>query len=128
MIRVLPPWFENVRKRQVKAPKIYIRDSGILHALLQLRTLADLQSHRISGIVEGFALEQVIGALKTRELTSGQPMPAPTGSLGAGSRASTMGLSSNTRMLRRKPLHARRRPGPVSDTPVGHLPAIRNTP
>jgi len=45
MVRVLPPWFENIRKRQVKAPKIHIRDSGILHALLQLTTLADVQSH-----------------------------------------------------------------------------------
>lgn len=34
MVRVLPPWFENLGKRQVKAPKIYIRDSGILHAIL----------------------------------------------------------------------------------------------
>lgn len=39
MVRVLPPWFENLKKRQVKAPKIYIRDSGVLLALLQLDTL-----------------------------------------------------------------------------------------
>jgi len=45
MVRVLPPWFENIRKRQVKAPKIYIRDSGIMHTLLQISTLADLQGH-----------------------------------------------------------------------------------
>jgi hypothetical protein len=68
MIRILPPWFENVRKRQVKAPKIFIRDSGILHALLQLRTLADLQSHpNLGASWEGFALEQVIGALESRD-------------------------------------------------------------
>ncbi len=68
MIRILPPWFENIRKRQVKAPKIYIRDSGILHALLQLRTLADLQSHpNLGASWEGFALEQVIGALESRD-------------------------------------------------------------
>ena len=68
MVRVLPPWFENIAKRQVKAPKIYIRDSGVLHALLQLRTLADLQSHpKLGAAWEGFALEQVIGFLKTRD-------------------------------------------------------------
>jgi predicted AAA+ superfamily ATPase len=68
MVRILPPWFENVRKRQVKAPKTYIRDSGILHALLQLTRLADVQSHpKLGTSWEGFALEQVVGALKTRD-------------------------------------------------------------
>ncbi|MBI5115821.1 ATP-binding protein [Candidatus Poribacteria bacterium] len=68
MIRILPPWFENIRKRQVKAPKIYVRDSGILHALLQLRTHADLQSHpKLGASWEGFALEQVIGAFESRD-------------------------------------------------------------
>jgi len=68
MVRVLPPWFENIRKRQVKAPKIYIRDSGILHALLQLPTLQDLHGHpQLGASWEGFALEHVIGALKTRD-------------------------------------------------------------
>jgi hypothetical protein len=69
MIRVLPPWFENLSKRQVKAPKIYLRDSGILHALLQLTTVTDLQSHpKLGASWEGFALEQVIAALGTRDL------------------------------------------------------------
>ncbi len=64
MVRVLPPWFENVGKRQTKSPKIYIRDSGILHGLLQLTTLADLQSHPKLGLSwEGFAIEQVISGL-----------------------------------------------------------------
>jgi predicted AAA+ superfamily ATPase len=68
MIRVLAPWFENIRKRQVKAPKIYIRDSGILHGLLQLRTAAELQGHpKLGSSWEGFALEQIIGALETRD-------------------------------------------------------------
>lgn len=68
MVRVLPPWFENVRKRQVKAPKIYIRDNGILHALLQLPTLRDLQGHpKLGASWEGFALEHVIGTLRTRD-------------------------------------------------------------
>ena len=68
VVRILPPWFENIRKRQVKAPKTYIRDSGILHALLQLTTLSDVQSHpKLGASWEGFALEQVVGALKTRD-------------------------------------------------------------
>ena len=68
MIRILPPWYENLRKRQVKAPKIYVRDSGILHALLQLQTLADLQGHpKIGPSWEGYALEHVIGGIQARD-------------------------------------------------------------
>jgi predicted AAA+ superfamily ATPase len=68
MVRVLPPWFENIRKRQVKAPKIYIRDSGILHALLQLPTWQDLHGHpKLGASWEGFVLEHVIGALRSRD-------------------------------------------------------------
>ena len=69
MVRILPPWFENIRKRQVKAPKIYIRDSGIFHALLQLHSLTDLQGHpQLSSSWEGFALEHVIDTLETRDV------------------------------------------------------------
>lgn len=68
MVRVLPPWFENIRKRQVKAPKTYLRDSGLLHALLQLGTLADVQGHpKLGASWEGFALEEVLSALGTRD-------------------------------------------------------------
>jgi predicted AAA+ superfamily ATPase len=68
VVRILPSWFVNMRKRQIKAPKIYIRDSGILHALMQLQTLGDVQSHpKLSASWEGFALEQVIGVLDTRD-------------------------------------------------------------
>ncbi len=68
MVRVLPPWFENLKKRQVRAPKIYIRDSGLVHSLLQVSTLADLQGHpKIGASWEGFALEHVIHAFRTRD-------------------------------------------------------------
>lgn len=61
MTRQLPPWFENLRKRQVRAPKVYLRDSGLLHALLGLRTIEDLSGHPVVGASwEGFALEQVL--------------------------------------------------------------------
>lgn len=68
MVRVLPPWFENLGKRQVRSPKLYIRDSGLLHALLQLPRRDDLQSHpKLGASWEGFALEQVIRLLDTRD-------------------------------------------------------------
>jgi predicted AAA+ superfamily ATPase len=61
VIRQLSPWHENISKRQVKAPKIYIADSGVLHTLLGLRTLQDLESHpKVGASWEGFVLEQVI--------------------------------------------------------------------
>lgn len=61
MVRQLQPWHENVKKRQVKAPKIYIRDSGILHALLGLESMDDLLAHPRAGASwEGFAIEQLL--------------------------------------------------------------------
>jgi len=61
MIRQLQPWYENLGKRQVKAPKIYFRDTGLLHALLGIRHLPQLLAHPLSGASwEGFALEQVL--------------------------------------------------------------------
>lgn len=64
LLRRLPPWFENAGKRTVKAPKIYLRDTGLLHALLGLRDGSEVMSHPRFGISwEGFALEHVIGRL-----------------------------------------------------------------
>lgn len=61
MIRQLQPWHENLGKRQVKAPKIYFRDTGLLHSLMGIKTLAQLLAHPQSGASwEGFALEQVL--------------------------------------------------------------------
>jgi len=69
MVRVLPPWFENLKKRQVKAPKIYILDSGLFHSLLQISSLADLQGHpKIGASWEGFALEHIIHAFRSRDV------------------------------------------------------------
>jgi len=68
MVRVLPPWFENIGKRQVKSPKIYVRDSGIFHALLGLRDRAALLGHpKLGASWEGFALEQILSHLRTRD-------------------------------------------------------------
>ncbi len=61
LVRVLPPWFENMGKRQVKSPKVYLRDSGLLHAFLNVGSMAALQGHPKYGASwEGFALEQVL--------------------------------------------------------------------
>jgi uncharacterized protein len=61
MIRQLQPWYQNLSKRQVKAPKVYFRDTGLLHALLGIRSQEDLLKHPAIGASwEGFALEQVI--------------------------------------------------------------------
>jgi len=61
MVRQLQPWHENLAKRQVKAPKIYFRDTGLLHTLAGIRTLSQLLVHPLCGASwEGFALEQVL--------------------------------------------------------------------
>jgi uncharacterized protein len=61
MIRQLQPWHQNIAKRQVKAPKIYFRDSGLLHTLLGIRNKDLLNVHPAVGASwEGFALEQII--------------------------------------------------------------------
>lgn len=68
MIRQLPPWFENLSKRQVRAPKVYLRDSGLLHALLGLETPRALETHpKVGASWEGFALEQVLALAQPRE-------------------------------------------------------------
>lgn len=61
LVRRLPPYFVNVGKRLVKAPKVYIRDSGVLHSLLGLRTYDDLLAHPVVGASwEGFAIENLL--------------------------------------------------------------------
>ncbi len=61
MVRQLTPWFENIGKRQVKAPKVFVRDSGLLHTLLGLDSFAALEGHpKLGASWEGFALEQVL--------------------------------------------------------------------
>ena len=68
MIRVLHPWFENLGKRLVKSPKVYLRDSGVLHFLLGMEEAEELPLHpRYGASWEGFALEQTIVAHGARE-------------------------------------------------------------
>ena len=68
MARVLPPWFENLGKRLVKSPKVYLRDSGVLHHLLGISTMEELRRHpRYGASWEGFALEQILIAHGQRD-------------------------------------------------------------
>lgn len=67
VLRVLAPWHENLKKRQVKSPKIYVRDSGLLHALLELDSFDVLSGHpKLGASFEGFAIEQLLSSLDTR--------------------------------------------------------------
>ncbi len=64
LMRKLQPWFVNVQKRLVKAPKIYVRDSGLVHAMNRVANLTDLVGHPIvGGSWEGYVIEQVAKAL-----------------------------------------------------------------
>lgn len=66
MIRQLQPWWENIGKRQVKSPKIYFRDSGILHDLLRISSLEQIMINpKIGASWEGFALEEIIKGHQT---------------------------------------------------------------
>lgn len=61
MVRVLQPWYENTKKRQVKTPKIYFRDSGIYHTILGVNNKSDiLLNPKIGASWEGFAMEEII--------------------------------------------------------------------
>jgi predicted AAA+ superfamily ATPase len=64
VLRQLQPWHENISKRQVRAPKVYLADSGLLHSLLDVATMADLEGHpKVGASWEGFALQQVTARL-----------------------------------------------------------------
>jgi predicted AAA+ superfamily ATPase len=61
MVRQLQPWHENLLKRQVKAPKVFVRDTGLLHQLLGIRTERDLLSHpKLGSSWEGYAIEEAL--------------------------------------------------------------------
>jgi len=64
VVRQLPPWFANVSKRQVKSPRVYIRDSGLLHSLLGIAAMVDLERSPMLGTSwEGMILEQLLTRL-----------------------------------------------------------------
>jgi len=68
MVRQLQPWYVNIGKRQVRAPKVYLRDTGLLHGLLSLPDWASLLAHpRVGASWEGFAIEQALATLQPSE-------------------------------------------------------------
>lgn len=68
MVRALPPWFENLKKRQVKSPKIFLRDSGLLHSLLGIADRDQLLGHpKLGSSWEGFVIEHILDRLGSRE-------------------------------------------------------------
>ena len=67
LARVLPPWVENLKKRQVKSPKVYLSDPGLVHTLLDVGTRTDLEGHpKVGASWEGFLLEQVVARIGAR--------------------------------------------------------------
>lgn len=69
LVRRLRPWGGNIGKRLVKSPKVYVRDSGVLHALLELETLNDLLGHPVCGLsFEGHCIENLIQAAGSRRV------------------------------------------------------------
>ena len=67
LVRRLPPWTSNLGRRLVKAPKVYVRDSGVCHALLGIETMDELLGHPvIGGSWEGYVIENMISALPRR--------------------------------------------------------------
>jgi predicted AAA+ superfamily ATPase len=67
VLRQLPPWFENLGKRQVKSPKVYVADSGLLHTLLGLSSPEDVEGHpKVGASWEGFVLREVVERLGAR--------------------------------------------------------------
>ncbi len=68
MVRQLRPWYSNTKKRIIKRPKIYFRDSGILHALFALEDKKDVLSHpKLGASWEGFALEEAVKIMRLKE-------------------------------------------------------------
>jgi predicted AAA+ superfamily ATPase len=64
MVRILPPFIANIKKRLVKSPKVYLRDSGILHALLEIEDTEDLLGHPVAGASwEGWCIEQILAVM-----------------------------------------------------------------
>jgi len=67
VVRALPPWFANVAKRQVKSPKVYIADTGLLHALLGIESRTDLDAHpKVGASWEGFVIRELVTHLGAR--------------------------------------------------------------
>jgi predicted AAA+ superfamily ATPase len=69
VVRQLQPWLPNLEKRLVRSPKVFLRDSGVLHALLGLRTFRELEGHPSLGASwEGLVLDEILARVSEREV------------------------------------------------------------
>ena len=129
MVRQLQPWHANLGKRQVKAPKVYVRDSGVLHALLGLVRERDILSHPKAGASwEGFAIEEAIERVTAgRGLLLGHPYRRRAGSAAHEGQPALRGGGQVPGRSAGHPLHAHR-PGRLaaapSDGPLPGRPAL----
>ena len=102
MLRRLEPHLVNVGKRLVKSPKVYVRDSGLLHALLGIQNLDMLQGHPIVGTSwEGFVIEQIAAALPSGSQLGFYRTAAGTGWMSSSATARAPSVSRSSSLLRR---------------------------
>ena len=102
MVRQLQPWHENLGKRQVKAPKVYVRDSGLLHTLLGIANQRDLEYHpKVGASWEGYAVEEILKALQPDEPTTGPPITVPSSTCCSSKKGGASVSSASERMLPR---------------------------
>lgn len=97
VVRQLQPWHANIAKRQAKAPKVYLRDAGVLHALLGIDNMQSLNTHPKSGASwEGFLLDAIIDRFRLEDETRMRTLPSSRALCGAGS-TTAASLPSTTR-------------------------------
>ena len=124
LLRQLQPWFENLGKRQVKSPKVYVRDSGLLHTLLGLRSAAELFGHpKLGASWEGFLLEQVLEiARPDAGLLLGDAPGCGARSADVQARATCGGRVQASGCTQAHAVHAHRARRPSSRSADRHLP------
>ena len=132
MVRSLKPWSANLKKRQVRTPKVYVRDSGLLHRLLDIRTTRELERHpKVGASWEGFVIECVLRALNVRawfQLLLADAHGRRAGPAGSAGRAAARLRDQADDRTPAHPLDALRheRPGPVA--PGRHPRRLRHVP
>lgn len=85
VVRQRPPWHENLGKRQVKSPKVYIADTGLLHTLLGIKSRTGLESHpKVGASWEGFMIEQLLSQFERRSVRHSLDLALPGRERGVG--------------------------------------------
>ena len=103
MVRVLPPWFENLKKRQVKSPRIYVRDTGLLHTLLDLAAADDLAGHpKVGHRSKGSPSSRCSLRSRRPMRISGRPMPARSSTCSSPAAGSATASNASSAMRRER--------------------------